>query len=171
MNKSADRVTLKATVSTRAEAPALLQNPGDAVLIHRQRPRWLLLLCPDGCGETIPINLDERTGPAWSYYKNRRGISLYPSVWRESGCRSHFVVWNSRIVLFGKYLDDWLDEDAQTTIDERVSQSLGVGISRHYREIASALGEIPWTVLAACRRLVRLDRAEAVDDDGHFQGK
>jgi hypothetical protein len=63
---------------------------------------------PRGCGEVFPINLDPRAGPAWRLYSDpRRGVSLYPSVWRESGCESHYVIWRNRIYLFGRYEDEF----------------------------------------------------------------
>src|SRR6266478_332599 len=94
-------------VPTRGEASAYLKAPGDAVIVERGRPRLLMLSCPCGCGEELPINLDARAGPAWRLYRNRRtGMSLFPSVWRESGCESHFVVWGDKIFLFGQYEED-----------------------------------------------------------------
>jgi hypothetical protein len=151
------------TVSTRGEASAHLKSPGDAVLIERGRPRLLLLSCPCGCGEHFPINLDSRAGPAWRLYGNRNtGLSLYPSVWRESGCGSHFVIWRDKIFLFGPYEEDLdtspqADETAQLidVVHERLPNAQLILFS----EVAEALDAIPWDVLSACRRLVRLGRA------------
>ena len=84
---------LRGTVSTRGEASSKLAAAGDAVLVERGRPRLLLLSCPCGCGEQFPINLDSRRGRLGDSTEARgTGISLFPSVWRESGCRSHYII-------------------------------------------------------------------------------
>jgi hypothetical protein len=163
MKKSADFIRFQGTVESRGEASALLKAPGDAVLIERGRPRLLLLSCPCGCGEHFPINLDPRAGPAWRLYGNgQRGLSLYPSVWRESDCRSHYVIWRNKIFLFGRYEDDL---DASSQPDETiplidvVRDHLPTKGLIPFFEIAEAVGAIPWDVLMVCRRLVKSGRA------------
>src|SRR6267378_4236509 len=79
----------------------LVSAPGDAVLIERGTPRWLLLACPCGCGAELPINLDRRAGKAWRVYKHgTTTLSVYPSVWRDTDCGSHFIIWRGNILLF-----------------------------------------------------------------------
>jgi hypothetical protein len=138
--------------------------PGDAVLIERGRPRWLLLSCPCGCGEEFPINLDPRAGPAWRLYLNRNaGLSLFPSVWRESGCRSHYIIWRNKIFLFGNYEDDFENSeqpDETGSLIDGVRDRLPVKTLISYTEIADALNAVPWDVLLLCRRLVRLGIAQ-----------
>jgi hypothetical protein len=146
-------------VSTRAEASGVLKAPGDAVLIERGRPRLFLLSCPCGCGEEFPINLDARAGPAWRLYGGARtALSLFPSVWRESGCESHFIIWRNRILLFGHYdedIDSSPQVDATATLNDAVREQLpDVGLIT-FSEIAETLGEVPWDVLMVCRQLVR----------------
>jgi hypothetical protein len=148
-------------VSTRAEAFGRLKLPGDAVLIERGRPRLLLLACPCGCGEELPINLDARAAPAWRLYRNRRaGMSLFPSVWRETGCESHFVIWRDKIFLFGQYDEDidtstHPDDNMHDAVRERLPDT---GLVPFF-EVADALDAVPWDVLTICRRLVRLGLA------------
>jgi hypothetical protein len=151
-------LTLKRIVQSRGEAAGVLRVPGDAVLIERGRPRWLLLSCPCGCGEELPINLDSRAGPAWRLYKNvRHGVSVYPSVWRDTGCGSHFIIWRDRILLFGQD-----DEELQSGRQEEASALVAAVRDRlseerliPYVEIADELSEVPWDVLTICRQLVR----------------
>jgi Family of unknown function (DUF6527) len=96
--KAAERIRFRGTVASRREASVRLKVPGDAVLVVRGRPRLLIISCPCGCGEQFPINLDSRAGPAWRLYGDRRrGLSVYPSVWRESGCESHYVIWKNDV--------------------------------------------------------------------------
>lgn len=86
-------ISLKAELDSRVGAANLLVAPGDAVLITRGQPRWLLLRCPCGCGEEMPVNLDARAGKAWRLYRRpHSGLTLFPSVWRDTGCESHFVI-------------------------------------------------------------------------------
>lgn len=167
------RISVTRTVQTRVDAAGHLNSPGDAVLIERGGPRWLIMLCPCGCGDEIPINLDSRTGPAWRLYRDsKRGISLYPSVWRDTGCESHFIVWRGRIYLFGgRDHGLWsrtIDEINSSLLDEVRNRLPRRGLVS-YVDIADSLGEIPWEVLNACRRLVH--NGEASEGKGPERGK
>ena len=153
-SKAASHLAWCGAVTNRAEASSLLRSPGDAVLVERGRPRLLVLACPCGCGEELPVNLDSRAGPAWRLYRGRGGTSLFPSVWRESGCESHFVIWRDKILLFGASRD--LDEVAASPLsDEDVFDELTDSSFRSFDDIADALDAVPWDVLSTCRRLVR----------------
>lgn len=153
------KLTLKATVRSRGAASRYLKKPGDAVIVDRQGPRWLILMCPCGCGKEFPINLDSRAGPAWKLYKNQRtGLSLYPSVWRESECKSHYIIWRNKIFLFNRHEEDFYD----TTQNDESLKFINIVLKQlpekefvSFYDIAEILGEIPWDVLIACRRLVR----------------
>jgi hypothetical protein len=156
---SEKKLNLRATVSSRTEASTHLKSAGDAVLVNRGLPRLLLLVCPCGCGEQLPINLDDRAGPAWRLYRARNGaITLYPSVWRESGCESHFIVWRDEVLLFGQREDDF---DAPPAGDEplptpgEVLAQLPTGEMISFFDVAENLGAVPWDVLRVCRKLVR----------------
>jgi len=152
-------LVLRGTVESRGDANPLLQEPGDYVLVRRGQLRLALLSCPDGCGETVVVNLDARAGKAWRFYSTRRGASLYPSVWRDTGCQSHFIVWNDRILLFGSN-----DLESTSEVDEalarRVVGALAGRVDVDFRDLADELVEVPWEVLETCnglvdRRLVR----------------
>ncbi len=157
--KAATSLILKRVVQGRAEAAGLLREAGEAVLIERGRPRWLLLSCPCGCGDEIPINLDQQAGKAWRLYRDRRhGVSLYPSVWRDTNCGSHFIVWRSKILLFRSHEDEaqWLDpREEMDKLCEAVLEKLPTSGYVPYAALADSIGEIPWDVLDACRVLVR----------------
>jgi len=149
---------LSGTVSRRSEASNHLRSPSDVVLVERERPRLLLLFCPCGCREELPINLDPRAGLAWRFYSSgRNGLSLFPSVWRESGCRSHFIVWRGKTYLFQR-AEDELNTSQQTqdsALDDEVRERLpGAGLVS-FVELAEDLGVVPWDVLIVCHRLVR----------------
>jgi len=83
--------------------------------------RWYaVMLCPCGCGEKLCINLIQCSSACWDF-KDDHGIpSLYPSISRMDGCKSHFFITNGRInwivwlrnmssssVLFGLLMGLW----------------------------------------------------------------
>ncbi|MDB5744204.1 MAG: hypothetical protein JWR68_2519 [Polaromonas sp.] len=151
MNKRANRLAFKAQVEQRHEANPLLKMPGDAALVYRGVLRSLVMACPDGCGELLTINLDARAGKAWRAYGSQEVLSLFPSVWRETGCKSHFILWQSKI-----YWCDWNDE--LDTPMEDVMELVRGCLSNElvpYVDIADALQLVPWAVLSACHRLAR----------------
>lgn len=66
------------------------------------------MLCPCGCGDVIELSLLQQASPHWRVERNRDGtLNLVPSVWRTKGCRSHFLIRNSRIdwCLFERNID------------------------------------------------------------------
>jgi hypothetical protein len=152
----ANRLRLLRTVSTRGEASSCLTKAGDAILVERGRPRWLIISCPCGCGDEVPLNLDQRVGPAWRIYVDgKRGVSLFPSVWRESGCQSHFVVWRDVIYLFGRYDREFDQQGDSVTLSTDSVRRLLRDKLTPYATIADKLDAVPWDVLTICRRLVR----------------
>lgn len=166
MKQRAKRIVFKGQVERRHEANAMLSEPGATVLVHRGVARSLAMACPDGCGEQLTINLDGRAGPAWRIYASEQGVSVFPSVWRDTGCRSHFIVWRSKI-----YWCDW--DELDTPSEETVQQVLAALPYEFtpYTELADSLGLVPWTVLTAGRRLVQLQLAERGhgDQQGSFR--
>jgi hypothetical protein len=157
------KLKLKAIVQSRRVASEQLLSPADAVLIERGTPRWLLLSCPCGCGAELSINLDSRAGPAWRLYRGRNdALTLYPSVWRESGCESHFIIWRDEVLLFGDTEDDFDDSllsDEPLPTGESVLERMPDTGMISFFEIAEGLGAVPWDVLKICRQLVRSGRA------------
>jgi hypothetical protein len=152
----ATRITFKGQVSHRHEADQFLSEAGAAVLVHRGVARSMAMACPDGCGENLTINLDGRAGKAWRHYTGEAGLSIFPSVWRDTGCKSHFIIWGSRI-----YWCDWheeLDEPAEIVL-ERTRAALTAEFVA-YQELSDKLQIIPWAVLSACVRLCRRGLAE-----------
>jgi len=151
---------VKARVNSRADASVHLRQPGDAVIVDRQGPRWLILSCPCGCGAELPVNLDRRAGPAWRLYESPKGTSVYPSVWRDTDCKSHFIVWRNNILMLGpsEYWDDeaeWSDDE----LLERISEALSPR-EQSAEEISDQVpGSVPWDVLRCCRKLCRLGTA------------
>ena len=157
------RLHLRKVVESRTEASRHLRSPGDAVLVDRGVPRWLLISCPCGCGEELPINLDSRAGKAWRLYRNPKwGLSLFPSVWRDTDCRSHFIIWRGQILLFGRNEDEFdessFGEESMPTAEAVLTHIPTTGMIS-FSDIAEALDAVPWDVLRVCRKLVRSGNA------------
>ncbi|WP_248306350.1 DUF6527 family protein [Devosia oryzisoli] len=54
--------------------------------------------CPCGCGATIELMVIPEARPRWSITTDaQRRPTLHPSVWRKTGCKSHFWVREGRI--------------------------------------------------------------------------
>jgi len=155
MKKRANRIAFMGQVERRHEANTMLTEPGATVLVHRGVARSLAMACPDGCGEQLTINLDERAGPAWRIYSSKQELSIFPSVWRDTGCRSHFIVWRSKI-----YWCDW--DELDTPSEETLQEVLAALPDKFtpYTDLADSLELVPWAVLTAARRLVQMGLAE-----------
>ncbi|MBZ5539835.1 MAG: hypothetical protein LAN61_04855 [Acidobacteriia bacterium] len=159
MNMRANAVRFKGFVADRIEAGAVLKKPGDLAVISREKmPRWIVLRCPSGCGDDVLLNLDRRTGRAWSLYRESgKRVSIYPSIWRDTGCGSHFIVWKNRVI-WCDYDEALLDVGEAIDADKSASVLKIIGESQtyiSYEEIATRLNAIPWEILTLCHRLVR----------------
>ncbi len=150
---------MKGIVPSHREALARVTESGDLAIVKRGVPRSVVMRCPDGCGETITLNLDPRTDKAWRVYKTRKGLTLFPSVWRDTGCKSHFVLWDD-ILYWANWFDMKSDALEDEQLEERILGVLKPDALTGFIELADALGEIPWAVLDACNRLVRAKKAE-----------
>lgn len=161
---------IRARVNSRADASAHLKRPGDAVIVDRQGPRWLVLSCPCGCGAEVPVNLDRRAGPAWRIYESPKGTSIYPSVWRDTDCKSHFIIWRDNILLLGaRYGESWTDEveEGEEQLLQRVLEALS-DREQSAEEISDQIPDSePWDVLHCCRRLCLLGKAT----EGHHHAR
>jgi hypothetical protein len=153
---------LRARVNSRANASAHLKRPGDAVIVDRRGPRWLVLSCPCGCGAEVPLNLDRRAGPAWRIYESPKGTSIYPSIWRDTDCQSHFIIWRDNIFMLGaRYGGSWIGEieEGEDELLRRVLEALS-DREQSAEEISDQIPDSePWDVLRCCQRLCLLSKA------------
>ena len=80
------------------EFPELLES-GTLYVAGEEPHIWAAaMLCPCGCGDVIELNLLKEASPCWSIRQRSDGsVTLMPSIWRTKGCRSHFLIRNSRI--------------------------------------------------------------------------
>lgn len=55
-------------------------------------------LCPCGCGDTLELMLLPNVKPHWTLTLDDNSTpTLFPSIWRKSGCGSHFWLKNGII--------------------------------------------------------------------------
>lgn len=76
---------------------AIKENEFIAV-IHENTPFWAMFKCPCGCGTVISLSLQRTHKPSWVVEKSKYGRpTLYPSVWQNKGCCSHFWIKDGRV--------------------------------------------------------------------------
>src|SRR5437764_1110256 len=93
----ASKLRFVGVVERHHDAVGAISSAGDFACVTRGKPRAIVMMCPDGCGELLTVNIDARSGKAWRADMRRDELSLYPSVWRDDGCGAHFVVWSNNV--------------------------------------------------------------------------
>jgi hypothetical protein len=93
-NKRYERST---RVKSQSDANRTIErDPRTIVVIERDdgTAKSVVFQCPDGCGEVLRINVAHTLGSrSWRFRADVRGrVSLYPSVWRTTGCHAHFFL-------------------------------------------------------------------------------
>ncbi len=72
--------------------------PGILYAVGENGQLWhVALACPCGCGAMIALNTLPDDSPRWTLREEPDGPTLKPSVWRTTGCRSHFVLRTGRV--------------------------------------------------------------------------
>ena len=65
---------------------------------HNNKYKWVMFRCPCHCGDVITLSLQPIHTPSWKLsLSEEKRPTLYPSVWRDSGCYSHFWVKDGRV--------------------------------------------------------------------------
>lgn len=66
--------------------------PGQFISVsHKGKLFWSVFRCPCGCGEVISLPMSHPHTPRWRLEISTAGRpTLYPSIWRNKGCKSHF---------------------------------------------------------------------------------
>jgi len=79
--------------------PLKLKNSVIYAVLEDGIPWYACLRCPCGCGATVFLSLLTEDYPSWRLSENTDGtVTLYPSVWRTTGCRSHFSIRRGHIL-------------------------------------------------------------------------
>ncbi len=68
-------------------------------LCHDDGVNWSVAMrCPCGCGDSLELMLLKEIKPNWSLITiDQQPPSLKPSIWRRTGCQSHFWLRNGHI--------------------------------------------------------------------------
>lgn len=67
-------------------------------VVSSGKEKWSLFMCPCGCGSIVTLSLQPLHNPFWKLAKMDSGRpTLYPSVWRDKGCLSHFWIKDGRV--------------------------------------------------------------------------
>jgi len=57
------------------------------------------MYCPCGCARRLELMVLQSVKPRWDYHVDQTGyVTLHPSVWLKTGCRSHFWLRNGKVV-------------------------------------------------------------------------
>lgn len=155
-------------VESHAEVARRLGKPGDYVLVHRGVPRSIVMNCPDGCGEMLTVNLDPRSGKAWRIDARAGRVTLYPSIWRQQGCRAHFIVWRDAVLWCDAAGDGWATVEDEVVEAVRKVLQKSSGRFMHYEELADSALVHPWEALWAAHVLKR--RGLATEKDAVYFG-
>lgn len=69
-------------------------------LAREEGKDWCIgMHCPCGCGQRLELLVLGGVKPRWDYHANARGhVTLHPSVWLATGCRSHFWLRNGKVI-------------------------------------------------------------------------
>lgn len=76
-----------------------LAEPGVAILVRYDgHDKWLRFRCPEGCGDTIMLDLSKNRRPHWTVSLSPGGtLSVHPSIINHN-CGAHFLVRENRII-------------------------------------------------------------------------
>ena len=85
-------------VVSKAPANVAIGDDQFIAMIYENNPYWAMFKCPCGCGTVISLSLQKIHRPSWTVEKTKAGRpSLYPSVWQNKGCCSHFWIKDGRV--------------------------------------------------------------------------
>ena len=78
---------------------ASIQENEFIAVVYKNKPIWTLFKCPCGCGYVITLPLQKPHRPKWTLSKSEsKRPTLYPSVWQNKGCHSHFWIEDGKII-------------------------------------------------------------------------
>ena len=84
-------------------APERLRTDTVYLITDDGVPWSVAMRCPCGCGETLFLSLLEGS-PRWRIEQHRNGtVSVSPSIWRTTGCQSHFFLKKGVIAWCGPH--------------------------------------------------------------------
>jgi hypothetical protein len=84
---------------TRVEEPPEKLESNLVYVVGQHGHLWSAeFLCPCGCQAIIRLSLHMSGRPRWNVTQHLGGrVSLKPSIWRQVGCKSHFILHRGQI--------------------------------------------------------------------------
>lgn len=75
-------------------------NSSDFIEVeYNNKPVWALFKCPCGCQFVITLPLQNSFKPYWTLSEsNSCRPTLYPSIWQNKGCFSHFWIEDGIVI-------------------------------------------------------------------------
>lgn len=65
--------------------------------------KWVYIKCPCGCGDILTLSLMKKNRPSWNLKVDKlHRPTLYPSVWKNDGCKSHFWIRKGKLEWAGR---------------------------------------------------------------------
>src|SRR5512135_2058149 len=74
------------------ERPMRIRRKRLYVTVRGGTPGFGFMSCPCGCGETLHLRFFGDRKPKWRLARLTGKATVLPSIWRTTGCRSHFVL-------------------------------------------------------------------------------
>src|SRR5258708_25005948 len=96
-------------VNSQRVARQVVADASTIALIDRSGLRSAVFQCPCTCADVLVINLDASFSSPWRVRLAHGLLTLMPSIWRTSGCKSHFILWRNEVWWCG--IGDVNDQD------------------------------------------------------------
>lgn len=93
-----DRWRPPIAVVSSMERPDRLRPHRLYVTSQQGQPAFGFMICPCGCREILHLRFFGPRSPRWSVATDADGRpSVIPSIWRKTGCESHFYLTRGRV--------------------------------------------------------------------------
>ena len=101
------RQQLYKIVNVREPLPRRLKPRTVYVVREDDMPWYARFRCPCGCGAIVSLSLLPGDNSSWRATEHADGtLTLSPSVWRTTGCGSHFSLRKGQVLWHGP-ADSW----------------------------------------------------------------
>jgi len=86
-------------IANEEELPSRMPKR-NLILVIEHKEHWCVgMTCPCGCKQRIELPLIREASPRWRLEVDKNNNpTLSPSIWLNSGCRSHFFVRAGRVI-------------------------------------------------------------------------
>jgi hypothetical protein len=81
-----------------SEVPTKIPRRAILIISEGHNPDLIVFKCPCDCGDDIYLNILNDAKPRWDFKIKHGLLNLTPSIWRKSGCKSHFFIRESRVI-------------------------------------------------------------------------